>query len=93
MEHTKNQQLPKLLVVTGPQGSGNHLLAKIFNLHPKVNGWNMRWQEWQGHHLDKRQILFLLYMISLAFTFMLKIKSLIFQNTNNLFLKQKNISQ
>ena len=55
MEHTKNQQLPKLLVVTGPQGSGNHLLAKIFNLHPKVNGWNMRWQEWQGHHLEPFQ--------------------------------------
>ena len=55
MEHRKNQRLPKLLIVTGPQGSGNHLLAKIFNLHPKVNGWNMMWQEWQGHHLEPFQ--------------------------------------
>lgn len=28
-----------LLIVTGPQGSGNHLFARIFSQHPKVHGW------------------------------------------------------
>jgi len=55
MEHKQNQQLPKLLIVTGPQGSGNHLFAKIFNMHPSVKGWQMMWQEWQGHHLEPFQ--------------------------------------
>ena len=32
--------MPKnLLIVTGPQGSGNHLFSKIFSLHPAVFGW------------------------------------------------------
>jgi len=46
---------PKLLIVTGPQGSGNHLFAKIFNMHPAVKGWQMEWQEWQGHHQEPFQ--------------------------------------
>ena len=25
--------MPRLLIVTGPQGSGNHLFSKIFALH------------------------------------------------------------
>jgi hypothetical protein len=29
----------KMLVVLGPQGSGNHLFSKIFSLHPDVHGW------------------------------------------------------
>jgi hypothetical protein len=32
--------MKKLLIFTGPQGSGNHLWSKIFALHPKVVGWN-----------------------------------------------------
>lgn len=28
-----------LLLITGPQGSGNHLYSKIFALHPLVFGW------------------------------------------------------
>jgi len=40
----------KLLIITGPQGSGNHLFAKIFSMHPAVIGWKMMWKEWQGHH-------------------------------------------
>jgi hypothetical protein len=32
--------MKKLLIFTGPQGSGNHLWSKIFALHPEVTGWN-----------------------------------------------------
>ena len=42
----------KLLILTGPQGSGNHLFAKLLSLHPKVEGWPMVREEWQGHHLE-----------------------------------------
>jgi hypothetical protein len=31
--------MKKLLIFTGPQGSGNHLWSKIFALHPAVAGW------------------------------------------------------
>ncbi len=29
-----------LLIVTGPQGSGNHLFSRIFSMHAKVKGWD-----------------------------------------------------
>jgi hypothetical protein len=32
--------MKKLLIFTGPQGSGNHMWSKIFALHPKVAGWS-----------------------------------------------------
>jgi hypothetical protein len=39
-----------LLIVTGPQGSGNHLWSKIFALHPDVHGWHALLHEyWIGH--------------------------------------------
>ena len=39
-----------LLIVTGPQGSGNHLWSKIFALHPDVYGWHALLHEyWIGH--------------------------------------------
>lgn len=31
--------MKRLLITTGPQGSGNHLLARVFSLHPAVVGW------------------------------------------------------
>lgn len=31
--------MTKLLIITGPQGSGNHLMAKLFAVHPAVGGW------------------------------------------------------
>ena len=40
-----------MLIVTGPQGSGNHMFAKLFNLHPEVYGWNMD-EYWVGHHTE-----------------------------------------
>ena len=30
----------KLLIVCGPQGSGNHLFARLLSAHPNVKGWD-----------------------------------------------------
>ncbi len=30
----------KLLIITGPQGSGNHLFSRILSLHSEVAGWS-----------------------------------------------------
>jgi len=39
-----------LLIMTGPQGSGNHMWSKIFALHPEVHGWRaLLDQYWIGH--------------------------------------------
>jgi hypothetical protein len=39
-----------ILILTGPQGSGNHLWSKIFALHPHVTGWAELLNEyWIGH--------------------------------------------
>jgi hypothetical protein len=39
-----------ILILTGPQGSGNHLWSKIFALHPQVQGWSALLNEyWIGH--------------------------------------------
>ena len=39
-----------ILILTGPQGSGNHLWSKIFALHPQVTGWSELLTEyWIGH--------------------------------------------
>lgn len=40
----------KLLIVTGPQGSGNHLWSKIFAHSPRVQGWKELTETyWLGH--------------------------------------------
>jgi hypothetical protein len=31
--------MKKLLIITGPQGSGNHLFSRILSTHPRVGGW------------------------------------------------------
>jgi len=39
-----------LLILTGPQGSGNHLWSKIFALHRQVLGWHaLNSEYWIGH--------------------------------------------
>ena len=39
-----------ILILTGPQGSGNHLWSKIFALHPEVTGWQALLDTyWIGH--------------------------------------------
>ena len=41
----------RLLILTGPQGSGNHLFSKIFALHQDVYGWKTLLNTyWEGHH-------------------------------------------
>jgi hypothetical protein len=32
--------MKKLLLLTGPQGSGNHIFSRIYSMHPQVTGWN-----------------------------------------------------
>ena len=32
--------MKKLLIVTGPQGSGNHIFSRLLSLHPAVEGWS-----------------------------------------------------
>jgi len=32
--------MKKLLIITGPQGSGNHLFSRILSQHPDVQGWD-----------------------------------------------------
>jgi len=42
--------LKTMLILTGPQGSGNHMWSKIFALHPDVMGWRALLGEyWIGH--------------------------------------------
>ena len=39
-----------LLILTGPQGSGNHMWSKIFALYPRTFGWQALLDEyWIGH--------------------------------------------
>ena len=30
----------RLLILTGPQGSGNHMFSRVFSWHPDVQGWD-----------------------------------------------------
>ena len=42
--------MSKILILTGPQGSGNHLWSKIFSLHPEVYGWKTLLENyWEAH--------------------------------------------
>ena len=42
--------MKKLLLITGPQGSGNHMFSKLLALHPEVWGWkDLNKTYWIGH--------------------------------------------
>jgi hypothetical protein len=42
--------MKRLLIITGPQGSGNHVWSKIFALHSSVYGWQeLNNTYWIGH--------------------------------------------
>jgi hypothetical protein len=32
--------MKKLLIITGPQGSGNHFFSRVLSMHPEVEGWS-----------------------------------------------------
>ena len=39
--------MKKLLIITGPQGSGNHFFSRVLSMHPDVSGWDeMLTQYW-----------------------------------------------
>jgi hypothetical protein len=38
--------MKKLLIVTGPQGSGNHLFSRVFSTHASVGGWKQLLDEY-----------------------------------------------
>ena len=39
-----------MLILTGPQGAGNHLWSKIFSLHSEVYGWKTLLENyWEAH--------------------------------------------
>ena len=43
--------MSRLLIITGPQGSGNHLFSKCLALHEDVFGWKTLLNRyWEGHH-------------------------------------------
>jgi len=42
--------MKEMLIITGPQGSGNHLFSKVFALHENVYGWkDLLTQYWIAH--------------------------------------------
>jgi hypothetical protein len=42
--------MKKIVILTGPQGSGNHLWSKVLSLHNSVYGWKDLTKEfWIGH--------------------------------------------
>ena len=46
-------RMKKMLIGVGPKGSGNHLWAKIFGLHPRVYGWQaLQEKYWEAHHYE-----------------------------------------
>lgn len=48
MKHSK-----KLLIIVGPQGSGNHIFARIFSFHPDVKGWEeLKEKYWVKHNRE-----------------------------------------
>lgn len=44
----------KMLILTGPQGAGNHLWSKILSLHPDVYGWKTLLDNyWEAHRFSE----------------------------------------
>ena len=42
--------MAKMLILTGPQGAGNHLWSKVLSLHPQVYGWKSLLENyWEAH--------------------------------------------
>jgi hypothetical protein len=46
--------MKKMLILSGPQGAGNHLWSKIFSLHPDVYGWKSLLDNyWEAHRFSE----------------------------------------
>jgi hypothetical protein len=46
--------MAKMLILTGPQGAGNHLWSKVLSLHPKVYGWKTLLENyWEAHRFSE----------------------------------------
>lgn len=44
---------PNILLITGPQGSGNHVFSKCFAMHQDVHGWDaLLSQYWIRHEFE-----------------------------------------
>lgn len=51
---TMSQNKKQLLIIVGPQGSGNHVFARIFSMHPEVDGWSELTENyWVTHQREK----------------------------------------
>ena len=45
--------MKKLIILTGPQGAGNHLFSKCFATSDEIGGWKGLLNDyWQGHHKE-----------------------------------------
>jgi hypothetical protein len=46
--------MAKMLILTGPQGAGNHLWSKVLSLHPEVYGWKSLLDNyWEAHRFSE----------------------------------------
>jgi hypothetical protein len=46
--------MAKMLILTGPQGAGNHLWSKVLSLHPDVYGWKTLLDNyWEAHRFSE----------------------------------------
>jgi hypothetical protein len=46
--------MAKMLILTGPQGAGNHLWSKVLSLHPEVYGWKTLLENyWEAHRFSE----------------------------------------
>jgi hypothetical protein len=53
MLDNKDTQDKHLLIVTGPQGSGNHLFSRLLSMHPTVSGWEeLKHKYWVASDLE-----------------------------------------
>ena len=45
--------MKQLTIAVGPQGSGNHLYAKLFGSNKNIYGWqSLQEKYWEGHDME-----------------------------------------
>jgi len=42
--------MANILVISGPQGTGNHVFSKVFSMHSNVHGWDQLLREYWINH-------------------------------------------